>query len=365
MTPLDRITGALRGDRVLWPADTDWNDVLAVAERHGVAMLLARVVPNDVLRGWSRPATDRALQLARQLRLAVAALRAADIDVLPLKGPVLAVTAYGDAGQRGVSRDLDLVVRPRDFERAVSCLCALGYVRHEGAADPDLERVRWQREAHLLPATLPAVMIELHTALFDEADAARLPLEDVFARSRLQTIFGVPMRVMAAEDQVLYLCCHGARHVWSRLLWVCDLAAVIRRDPTLDWQAAASRAAAIDATGRLALGLHLARTLCDVSLPPPSVFVGGPPPRHTTALVARRMTDTSAGRAPSLRLLLASELAAHETLGQRLRYVRTHLTATPRDRAWIRLPPRLRWLYAILRPLRLLTRYGQAYELRR
>jgi hypothetical protein len=276
------------------------------------------------------------------------------------------VTAYGDAARRGVSGDLDLMIRPRDFERAVSCLVALGYMRHEGAADPEHEHEQWRREAHLLPPSLPAAMVELHTDLLGNPGTAPLNLEEVFSRSRTETVFGVPMRIAAVEDQLLYLCLHGARHVWSRLLWVCDVDALVRRNPSIDWPAVVARAAAIDATRRLAVGLHLARTLLATPLPSlPSLLPAARSVRRTTAFAASRMSDTSAGRVPSFRLLLASELAVRETLTQRLTYLRRQLTPTPRDRAWLRLPRRLRWLHVILRPLRLLTRYGNPYELRR
>jgi hypothetical protein len=329
-------------------------------------MLLAHAVEHDVLRIWSRSATERAFQLARQLRCAVDALNASGIGVLCVKGPVLAVTAYGDPARRGVSGDLDLVVRPRDFAPAVACLRAVGYVRHEGSADPEHEHEQWQREAHLLPSALPGTMLELHTDLVGALDTASVNLDDVFARARRATVFGTELRVLSAEDELLYLCLHGARHFWRRLLWVCDVDAVVRSDRPLDWRSVLSRAAAIDATQPLALGLHLARTLFGTPLPAlPSLAVRPRRLRWTAALVARRMADTSAGCEASFPVLLASEIAARETVAQRLTYLRRRLAPTPRDRAWVRLPRHLAWLRIVLRPLRLLTRFGNPYELRR
>jgi hypothetical protein len=366
MTVLDRIIASLRGDDGIWPADTDWQDVLAVAERHGVAMLLARRVPNDVLRAWSRNATERAFQLAHQLRVAVDALNASGIDVLPVKGPTLAVTAYGDPARRGVSTDLDLVVRPRDVERALSALAALGYRRHAGAADREREDESLKSEIQLLPSTGPATMLELHADLVGNPNTATLNLDDVFDRSRIASLFGAPMRVMAVEDQLLYVCLHGARHFWSRLLWVCDVDAIIRSAPSIDWRAVASRAAVIEATQRLALGLHLADRYLATPVPSqPAIVASGRPVERVTALVGRRMRDTSAGRIPSFRLLLACELAVRETHTQRLTYVRTKLAPNRLDRAWVRLPKGLAWLHVLLRPLRLLTRYANPHDLRR
>jgi len=363
MTLLDRIIRSLRGDDDSWSADTDWSDVLAVAERHGVAMLLARRVQSGVLDAWSRPATERAFQLARQLRVAVGALAASGIEVIPVKGPALAAIAYGDPARRGVSADLDLVVRPRDAERALAALTVFGYRRPAGS---EREQDGWPNEIQLLPLTVPGTMLELHADLAGNPSTRSLNVDDVFARSRMASLFGAPMRVMAPEDQLLYLCLHGARHFWSRLLWVCDVDAVIRGAPSMDWRAVASHAAAIDATQRLALGLTLAHTHFKTPMPSAlALATAARPLERATALVARRMRDTSAGRPPSFRLLLACELAMRETTGQRFTFVRTKLAPNRLDRAWIHLPTRLAWLHVLLRPLRLLTRYANAHELRR
>jgi hypothetical protein len=367
VTTFDRILASLRGEAAVWPDGTGWHDALTIAERHGVAMLLAQSTPSVAPDAWARNTIERALHLARQLRTLIRALNASGIEVIPVKGPALALTAYGDAARRGVSGDLDLVVRPHDFQRALSCLLACGYVRDEGSFDPAYEQEQWQGEAHLLPPTLPAAMVELHTELIGSPKTAPLNLDEVFSRARTSTVFGVPMLVMAAEDQLLYLCLHGARHHWSRLLWVCDIDAIIRCDPSIDWHAVASRAASIDATRRVALGLHLAHTLLGTHLPTAASELTAARPRpRTSALITRRMADTSDGRrVPSFWLLLAAELSLRETLRQRLSYFRQQLIPTPRDRAWIRLPRRLEWLYVLLRPWRLLTRFGNAYEQRR
>lgn len=368
MTTLDLILRSLRGDAGGWPDDTDFSEALIVAERHGVAALLANRVSNVTFRDAVRRSTEKAFHLARQLRGLVDELTASGIDVLPIKGPVLAVTAYGDAARRGVSGDLDLVVRPRDFERALERLRTIGYIRNEGASDPEHEHEQWESEAHLLPSVLPGTMVELHTDLIGSPHTSSVDLESVFSRSRTRSIFGTPMRIPAAEDLLLYLCLHGARHAWSRLLWVCDVDAVIRSEPALDWDALFSRASAIQATRRLTLGIDLAQRLLGTEVPGVIRLRIRNDRHHRRAIAAveRRMDDISAGRRiPAFRLRLRSELAMRETPGQRLRYLWRQFTPSPRDRAWLRLPAGMSWLHVVLRPLRLLTRYGIEYEKRK
>lgn len=364
MTQLAWITRALRGEVAPLPASTDWNDIIAVAERHGVLVMLSRKVSIDAVQAAARPLTERALVLTRQLRTLMQELTSAGIEVLPIKGPVLAVTAYGDPAMRGASGDLDLVVRERDFERAVARMLAIGYTRHEGAID-EHDHEQWESEAHFLPSFVPATMVELHTELIGNFHTAPVDLDAVLSRCRTMTLFGVPMRVTAAEDLLLYLFLHGSRHLWSRLLWVCDVDAVIRSEPRLDWDALLARAAAIDATHRLALGIHLAHELLGTPLPP-QFSRARRSLRWKMALVARRMKATAANvRAPGLAMRFASEIAARETFAQRMTYLRKQLAPNARDRAWLPLPRGLGWMRVVLRPIRVLTRYGQGMARRR
>ena len=62
-------------------------------------------------------------QIALQL---VRALDDAGLAVVPLKGPHLAERLYGDAGMR-TSNDIDLLVQPEDFPRAIAVLGDAGY----------------------------------------------------------------------------------------------------------------------------------------------------------------------------------------------------------------------------------------------
>ena len=73
-------------------------------------------------------------RLAEELGRLLARFRGDGVEVLAYKGPALAFQVYGDVRARAY-RDLDLIVRPDDFDRARAVLLAAGYqAAHEDAA---------------------------------------------------------------------------------------------------------------------------------------------------------------------------------------------------------------------------------------
>jgi hypothetical protein len=76
-----------------------------------------------------------------------------------------------------------------------------------------------------------------------------------------------PVRSLAPEDLLLILCVHGAKHYWSRLGWICDVAALLRASPQLGWKRVIEQACQLGGKRMLALGLYLAHELLGASLP--------------------------------------------------------------------------------------------------
>lgn len=358
---LAQICAALRGDAGAWDDRSDWQAIASAAAHHGVLVLLARATRHPLLEAAARPLTARALRIAHQLRVLADLFSARGIAILPVKGPVLAATAYGDVALRGASVDLDLVVHGTDLDAAVELMTASGYVRFEPAID-EHDHEQWESEAHLFP-TGPGVLVELHTELIGNFYTAPVDLDAVLTRSTRRELLGTTLPVLAPEDLLLYLCLHGARHMWSRMLWVCDIDALLRATQDFDWEALLERASAIEAKQRVLLGVYLAHHMLGTPLPEAQRrLLQKTSLRVLGAIVGRRMSGASSAGygVPSLPMRLITEVAARETIRQRATYLWRQLAPNARDRAWIRLPRGLRWLYWIIRPVRVLTRFGTA-----
>jgi len=140
LPPADRVNDL----RAALATVTDWDALREAAVDHGLAALLYRQIsafcpqsvppaPLEALKSLYLASTQRALRMTRQLVLVLAALESAGIRMLPLKGPVLSQSAFGDPSLRHFV-DLDVLVRPGDGPAA------------RGRVNRDLRAVPWQAQ---------------------------------------------------------------------------------------------------------------------------------------------------------------------------------------------------------------------------
>ncbi len=205
----------LRGSPFSVPVSVDWLALLRLAEKHGVLPLMNQAliangaeVPAFFLRAVekSRAAT---MLLAVELEHLLAKFAQHKIEVIPLKGPLLAEALYGDITMRPFA-DLDLLVRPDDFSRAELLLMDNDWVARSAVDDYHRGFLR------------DGMLVELH---FGVASPQSFPfdLQGTWDRSTASTFRTQPIRVMTESDRALHLCLHGLKHGFGKLLWVADL----------------------------------------------------------------------------------------------------------------------------------------------
>jgi hypothetical protein len=263
------------------PHDVDWEALYRLAVAHRVTGLLHErieaglrdVVPKPVrneLRHQVRGQAYRSLKLAGELLRLSALLEKQSLPVLPLKGPVVAHFLYGDLGLRSF-RDLDLLVRRRHLSRAHELLVAEGYVCDEAgwswARQQAFAAAGGHHYGYWHPRRL--LRVELHWRLSPGKLSWPVETEEFWGRTEQRVMYGQPVRCSTGEDMLLILCIHGARHWWSRLNWICDIAELLRRSPDLDWAAVEARARAAGGERMLGLGVQVAHDILGIPLPEP------------------------------------------------------------------------------------------------
>jgi hypothetical protein len=252
----------------------DWVRLLQLARTHGVLPCLYRsllrigpdIVPPDAwtaLRHAFQANTQRNLFLAGTLLKLLRLLETHGIAALPYKGPVLAALAYGNMALRQFG-DLDLLVHPQDADRAKALLWGQGYRWLDGRPPTRFPRLL---KVYELVSPDGHVLVELHWAL--TSATFFFPLDPAPLWTRLETVslLETPVRSLAPEDLLLILCVHGAKHHWSRLGWICDVAAVLQAAPQLNWMRCLAQASQLGGRRMLALGVRLAHDLLGAGLP--------------------------------------------------------------------------------------------------
>ena len=343
-------------------AGYDWDYLFLLARRHALLPLLYRSLENvdglpDVFRAklrdeFRKNATRNTLLAGEMARLA-RLFEAEDIPVLAYKGPALARQAFGDIRLRRFV-DLDVIVRRRDAGRAGKLLQSQGYTKPEGLTASH-EQFLLRRQHNLAYTRDGGLMIvELHWEVAP-AHFAAVPIEEsVWERAAAVRLFGAEVRCPSPEDLLLALAVHGTKHLWERLAWVCDVAALVNSHADFDWPYVQRRAREARVERMLSLVLRLARGLAGAELPQNlsndsdgealSGLAAG-----VTAVMFSGTENVPIGFVRNVRF----NLRARPGLRERLDYLRFILTPTDGDLSAVPLPAGMSFAYYLLRPLRL------------
>ena len=252
----------------------DWSRLLLLAEEQGVLGHLAKCLPEleetvvpveirQTLHERHRAQVFSTLKITAELLRLLELFAAKDMPAIVVKGPVLAMQAYGDPAMRSYG-DLDLLVRQPDIRRATELLQAAGYTATVSLRAIDAGKIPGQ---YLFAKPSGKLLVELHNDLTLRYFPRRLPLEKLLARHILVRLDGHEAPALAVEDELVYICVHGATHLWERLGWIADVAALITRQSSINWQAVRETAKELGAERMLNIGLRLASDLLRARLP--------------------------------------------------------------------------------------------------
>jgi Uncharacterised nucleotidyltransferase len=342
---------SLRGLPFDVPRDTDWNVLLQLATANGVLSLLHQslsekaVAMPESFTAAARESRDTAETFAAGLKDLLQHFAEHAIEVIPLKGPVLAASLYGDVAMRACN-DLDLLVRPADYQRAEALLFDLGFAALTGRDDYHRRFLR------------DALLIELH---FGVSSPRYFPFDPrgVWIRASGDKFRGMPMRIMSDGDLVLYLCLHGVKHGFSRLIWILDLAHALQGMQRGGLEDLIRRAQREGLEPWLLMGCEVVREMFPDRLP-----------KEMDALIAASPEVAAKARDSALQLfaegletvndhkLRSFYLHIERSARKRWRCRLTYFWPSVEDYKWAERNRIHRRFAPILRPLRLLQKYG-------
>lgn len=176
------------------------------------------------------------------------------IDLIILKGPAVAVAAYGNPSLRTFA-DIDLLVRKQDLTSARDLLLALGYTRDYS---PSSEQ-QLISDQHALEFSRENIKVELHWALLEKHLRFDISEAELWSTSRLVPCAGAELRVLGPAHLFMFLCAHGTKHEWERIRWICDIVQLSERLDSGEADAVLALAERANAKRILELALRVAR----------------------------------------------------------------------------------------------------------
>ncbi len=273
-------------------AITDWKLFLQLAHNHQLTPIIYRALAEAKLLAAipefaqknlmkrSQYCTQHNLQLAAKTLQLIDYFADAGIRTLPLKGSLLAVQLYGNKVLRQ-SRDIDLWIEPNAYPNVKILLRSLGYCYARSESESWSTRLEalylsqqgemtWWDEAS-------RTTVDIHLRLFTNSQALPISFEGAWAGAsslpfqKLGLQQNRAVNLLSMEHQALFLSVHGAKHQWSRLLWLTDLALMVQNASQLDlvWHSVFDQAEQLGVSRSLGQGLNLIEQAFEIPIPDP------------------------------------------------------------------------------------------------
>ena len=261
-----------RSERIRRNRPLNWMRVIELAEHHGVIPQIYRSLSDlrdvaypDSL--WQSHETNarKALWLTRELSRILGKLNSCGIVALPYKGPVLAQLLYGNVTLRQFS-DLDLLIQSSDLSRIKSALAELGF-------EPGVQLTpREEREyvasgyEYAFDCAHGRNLLEVQWRILPRFYCVDFDLDGFFETAITFSLGGTTLRTLCAEDLLVVLCVHAAKHAWQQLSWLCDIAE-LAQSQEIDWDVIQVDAKRLGVQRIVAVSFFLAHKLLEARLP--------------------------------------------------------------------------------------------------
>ncbi|MGC1307576.1 MAG: nucleotidyltransferase family protein [Phormidesmis sp.] len=293
------------------------------------------------------------------------ALQPEGVRALPLKGSLLSLQIYDNLALREPG-DIDLLIDDRDSDRVLTLLKDLGYTWPLAQQwSPTQQRLYIAQQGEISCFSKEkSISVDLHFRWSGNPQLFTLDFEQAWQSATALTVSAAhTVRVLCPEHQMLYLSVHGAKHQWSRLSWLLDIAMLIQQP--LDWTIVQYEAERLNIQRPIHQALALVEDfLGAVPATVPAIYSKQGQPPATQWLIDSAIANLQTVQPHSLTGHFDSPPATPHEIFYQTRYqmklkpnLAYKLTAAKRllfsARDWqvLQLPEPLWFLYVVLRPL--------------
>lgn len=254
--------------------DIDWDYLVQIASMHRLIPLLYWHLKSldleiqqpimGTLKTLFELNINKNLLFLGELFKIIDASKTNELDIIPFKGPILAILVYRNLGLRHFD-DLDIFVHQKDVIIAKKIVSSLDYVS-KLQLDKNKEKlyIKTQREFKFYNPK-NNVNIELHWRLIGLSFYFK---DDIFRNPDIVKvkIQNKEISSLTNELTLLLLCVHAAGHRWERLNWLCDISELVK-SYKFNWDNVISKAEELGVKRILLVNLLLSNDLIGLKLP--------------------------------------------------------------------------------------------------
>jgi hypothetical protein len=164
--------------------------------------------------------------------------------------------------------DLDILVPAEEVGQVIALLGLDGFEAQFRLTSRQLTRFQKNWCEMALYNAARNILMEIHWRLFSSDYSFSPAAETAWEATRQVFIAQRPITTLSIENQLLFACLHQAKHNWSRLGWVMDLAALVKQSPHMNWKEVQHRAGHFGTARMIRVSLQLIQDLFGVPLPP-------------------------------------------------------------------------------------------------
>jgi Uncharacterised nucleotidyltransferase len=197
-------------------ADEAWASLIEGVHRERLSGFLLAAIDNEpsmVTESQREAATELHLEsmvtvvlLERSMLMAVEVLESAGVQPRVLKGSAVAHLDYAEAAMRPFI-DVDLLIRPEQFDAAVTALVAAGYARNYPEPRPSFDRRFSKGVSFRGPDNCE---LDLHRTFVMGPYGLTLDLDQLWETSEDFTVAGRTLSALGSEARLLHACYHAS-----------------------------------------------------------------------------------------------------------------------------------------------------------
>ena len=349
----------------------DTKKIIVLASRHGILPLVYKTLRHSKLDLNTNLLTElksRYMHISQKNMLMTAELiktmklfKENNIEALAFKGPTLAQLAYGDITLRQYG-DLDILIDKTQLVFANKILQKNGYTL--------LYPQKVLTSKTCLGILIDVgylhnnVHIELHWKLLQSKHAGKNALAKPGDFKKEVTINTYTLNALANELLLVYLCLHGSKHAWERIEWICDIDRLIRSQD-FDWIKAVQIADASQLKRAFYLGLTLTHSFFNTPLPEyilKEIHISDTDILKEATIVQLNTASDITNDFIQNKKIFFYQLGLFGSVWDRILFIiHSFLHISPADCMTYTLPEALKFLYIVLRPVRLASSYTKRF----